>query len=359
MKRIIAVIVLLLLTFTGCASWMDGSYVHITPHQEEKVSDKQEIVDAFSYMDLRNALIGMVESSTQSAVFAVSRLDMKFADYYMDVAIGYIKDSFALGAYTVSDITYEFGTNQGNHVVAVEVSYNQNRSEVLRMRQIQNMTDAEVLIGATLDQCESSVVFMVEEYTETDLVQLAEKYVQHHPEKVMELPEVTVAVYPDTGNQRIVEMNFIYKTDRQTLLAMQESVEPIFTSASLAVGSEADDMEKYAQLCAFLVERCDHTLEASVTPTYSLLCNGVGDSKAFAYTYAALCRQEGLNCLVVSDTLDGMTHYWNVVCLDGQSYQLDLIECDKLGLFSLQPEDKKAREVQAYTVVADFVGQPE
>lgn len=212
MRQMTAILLAVILVFPlcGCSAWMDGSYVSVVPHEPEAVSEKKEIEDAFSYLDLRNALIGMVESSTQNAVFAVSLLDMKFADYYMDVAIAYIKESYALGAYTVSDITYEFGTNQGNHVVAVDITYNQRRSAILRMKQISDMDGAEALVLSSLNNHENSVVFMVDQYDDTDFVALVNGYVSSNPEQAIDLIQTDVSVYPQTGQQRIVEIAFTY-----------------------------------------------------------------------------------------------------------------------------------------------------
>ena len=45
------------------------------------------------------------------------------------------------------------------------------------------------------------------------------------------------------------------------------------------------------------MERYDYRIETSITPAYSLLRHGVGDSRAFAVVYAAMCQQAGLECL--------------------------------------------------------------
>ena len=73
------------------------------------------------------------------------------------------------------------------------------------------------------------------------------------------------------------------------------------------------------------MERFDYTLETSITPAYSLLGHGVGDSKAFATVYAAMCRRADLECLVITGTRDGEPWTWNMVCDDGTYYHLDLL----------------------------------
>ena len=50
----------------------------------------------------------------------------------------------------------------------------------------------------------------------------------------------------------------------------------------LYVSGEGEDFQKFSQLDGFLMERFDYKFETSITPAYSLLHHGVGDSRAFA-----------------------------------------------------------------------------
>ena len=100
----------------------------------------------------------------------------------------------------------------------------------------------------------------------------------------------------------------------------------MFSSAALYVSGQAEDLVKFSQLHAFLTERFDYTIERSVTPSYSLLCQGVGDSLAFAQVYAAMCSRIGLEADIVSGTREGTDWWWNLVKIDGAWYHLDLLD---------------------------------
>ena len=71
-------------------------------------------------------------------------------------------------------------------------------------------------------------------------------------------------------------------------------MKPVFESAVLYVSGDGAEKQKFSQLYAFLMERFDYKVETSITPAYSLLRHGVGDSRAFATVYAAMCRLAGL-----------------------------------------------------------------
>ena len=101
------------------------------------------------------------------------------------------------------------------------------------------------------------------------------------------------------------------------------------------------------------MERFDYQTETSVTPAYSLLQHGVGDSRAFATVYAAMCRKAGLECLVVTGTRSGEPWAWNMIKL-GSAYQhVDLLKCSAGGGF----RETADREMDGY--VWDYSGYPE
>ena len=215
------------------------------------------------------------------------------------------------------------------------------------------MTDVQALVRVSLENCSSGLVVLVEDYQARDLVQFVEDHVNSNPQTCMEMPQVAVSVFPELGSSRIIEIIFTYQNSRETLRAMQESVSDIFKSAHFYINPSADNNEKYSQLYSFLMERYDYTLETSITPAYSLLRHGVGDSKAFATVYAAICRQAGLNCQVVSGTKAGEAWHWNVLENNGINYHLDLLECNLTGTFSVKTEAEMTGYVWDYSAFED------
>jgi len=150
-----------------------------------------------------------------------------------------------------------------------------------------------------------------------------------NPDIVMETPKVSTMVYPDRGDSRVVELKFNYQTNRDSLRDMQSAVEHFFDSAMGYVSGDETAYEIYNHLYILLMQRYDYQLETSITPTYSLLRHGVGDSKAFATVYSAMCRKVGLECIVVSGTRDGEPWFWNIIHDDGTYYHVDLYRCER------------------------------
>ena len=332
MKRIYALLaVCLCLLLTGCDLWMDGSYHSVVPHREEYAPPSRESMEVDSYDELCNALIQLVADGSQESVIYMVGFNQNQLSGLMDMAIKYTTQSDPIGAYAVDKIDYEVGNNTGRAAIAVNISYIHNRSEILRISHTENMEGAQTLIAEALEDCEPRLVMLVEEYKQTDFAQMVNDYVDNNPHTCMELPQVTEAVYPQSGTVRVVELSFTYQTSRESLRTMQNYVEPVFRAAYLNVSGEEDTLIKFERMYSFLMERSEYTLETSITPSYSLLRHGVGDSESFAVVYAAMCRLSGLDCRVVTGTRDGEPWSWNMICVDGVYSHVDLLRSSERG----------------------------
>ena len=335
---IIAIVVCMALLLCGCNFWMDGSRQSVKKHaQNGYLSD--EIVEISGYAQLRTQMMRMMEAAVENSAFVLPNGNAEELEEYVRDASAYIKNENAVGAYAVDEITYEMRTHQGYPMVAVKFKYLRSQSEILRIKQVLTVSDAERLIRSAVENVDDFLVLRVLEYQQTDFAQMVEDYFHANPSACMEMPQVITAVYPDSGDERIVELRFVYQTSRNTLRAMQQTVSQIFDAAKLYINASDTAAEKYAQLFGFLMQRYDYTIETSITPSYSLLRHGVGDSRAFADVYAAMCRLSGLPCQVVSGTRDGQAWFWNVIKLDGVYYYIDLLRCDETGGFSLKTKE--------------------
>lgn len=330
-NRLWILILCVSLLLTGC-SWFHGSYVNVTPYQQQSGAGQSEAVSARNYFQLRAAMENLVSTGTESSVIYVADYDPELVETNLQEAVEYIKKSFPIGAFAVEEISYEVGTSSGKPAIALKITYLRSKADIRRIRTVKNMDRAEVIIGDALKSYDATLVLKIENYSETDFVQLVEDYGEIHPEYVMEAPAVTADVF-GRGNTRVVELNFSYQNNRDSLKQMKTQVQPMFDAAALYVTSSAQDRQKFSQLYSFLMERFDYKLETSITPAYSLLCHGVGDSRAFALVYASMCRRAGMECQIVTGTRNGEPWTWNMVVDNGNNYHVDLLRCSAQGSF--------------------------
>lgn len=326
MKRILTLLVSLCLMLSGCGNVFDGNYSSVKPHQPQNAPADTHKVSVADFSQLYAAVTALVEDGRTEGVITVTDYPFDRLEQDMNRAVNEVARRNPIAAYAVESIQYELGKSGGHVALDVNISYTHNRTEILRIKQVTGVKSAVKLVHSALQQCEADLVLLIRDYEETDFVQAVESYALDYPQHVMEKPQVAVNVYPKTGVNRVVEIRFTYQTSRDSLRSMQEQVRPVFESAGLYVSGNAAEKEKYSQLYSFLMERYDYQLAGSITPAYSLLRHGVGDSRAFAMVYAAMCRQAGLECMVVSGTRNAESWHWNMICDNGVYYHVNLLE---------------------------------
>jgi len=352
MKKIGSIILAtaLLLCFSGCGLWMNGSYRSEIPHREDSNAGTHLSTEVSSYSQLCDTLLQMISNGTQSEVIYFVNMDSNQMKFHMPRAIEEVTQKTPLGAYAVESINFESGKNTGKNAVEVSISYIHGRSEILRIRKAESADDVYKIIDSALNNCDVSATIYVNDYEAFDATQYVQDYVDLHPDICMEMPQVTATVYPENGKDRIVEVLFSYNTSRETLRQMQQTVEPIFDSAELYVRGDGDLAEKYYQLYSFLIERYDYSFETSITPSYHLLRHGVGDSKAFATVYARMCVRAGLECAVISGAKAGESSFWNAIILDDQTLYVDLLACNASGHFQTKTKEQMTGYVWDYDI---------
>lgn len=209
MKRFIAVLLAAVcLLISGCGSWMDGSYVSIKPHMSQKDDDGQDVEWISNGEQLYEAIRYMVNRGTSDDVFFIRDYSENAVSVDMVQARYKIMNSDPIGAYAVLDIQYEMGINGGQSTLAVSIEYSHQRSEILLIQKVWGTELARNAIVSALSQMDTELVFYVENYQATDFAQIVEDYAQENPDVVIEIPQVSVSVYPDKGESRVVELNF-------------------------------------------------------------------------------------------------------------------------------------------------------
>ena len=353
MKKTILLIIIMGLLLSGCSYWMDGSYSSVVPHTEPNTQTAISTTTIANYFDTKMALISMVMNGTQSAVFTIQYAMPKDAETDMAKAIAEICNTNPYAVYAVQNITYETGSSNGQSAVHVQITYLQNRVDIKTIRTVKNVEEMKQLIAEQLDDCSAGVVFYCESWAEHDYAQIVSDYAIENPHQVIETPEVTVNSYPEKGSKQIVEIKFTYQTSRDSLRVMQSHVAVVFNSAQSFVEDTYVGVDRCAQLYGFLMNRYSaYEIRTSITPAYSLLLHGVGDERAFALTYAAMCRRLGVACDVVIGTRNGEAWTWNVAKIDGEYYHIDLLHCREEGQFYARSGD----EMQGY--VWDYSSYP-
>lgn len=340
-------LLLAVLLLAGC-SLFDGQYVRVTPHEMQSVKNQEASPTVNNYMDLRRSLVEMVAAGRESMVILTQDYPETALEDNMAGAREYICSYDPVGAYAVEDMTYEIGTKSGLTAVAVTIAYRHSQSDIRGITHLDGMDRLEQTVLNALEAIDFRKVMLVSGYRTTDFSQMVQDLSQYSPQTVMECPQVTADIY-GKGTTKLVELTFSYENGRDALKQMRGQVSDVFNAAALYVSGDGSDFQKYSQLYSFLMDRFSYTMESSITPAYSLLRHGVGDSRAFANVYGAMCRSAGLECLTVTGTRNGDPWTWNMICDNGSYYHLDLTRCKEEGQFWERTDDAMTGYVWDYS----------
>ncbi len=350
MKRIAVLALAAVIVFVCCnCTWMSGSYASVTPHKVGYTQTEDDIFEVSNYSELRNALTALIDSGAEETLITLVDYHKEQVLYDMENAVRYACSVYPIGAYAVDKISYEYGSGGAQEAISVEVSYRHSKTEIDQIHNVRGISGAKSAIAEALRSCQNNLVLQITGYNETDFVQLIDDYSAAHPDVVMECPQVTAQTYPQQGSVRILELQFSYTTSREALRYMQKQVAPIFSSAKLYVPQDSYDAVKVSQLYSFLMQRFNYTIQSSITPAYSLLCYGVGDSAAFANVYGAMCRQIGIEAVTVSGTCNGESRFWNIVRCDNIYYHVDLLRSLHNGQFKRYTDGEMGDYVWDYS----------
>ena len=355
-QKMLTALLALSLLLSGC-SWSVSPYVSVTPHKEQQQNSRTDVVTASNYLELLESLKAIIADGVEVSAINVAEYPASTLAHGMERAVQYALLNDPIGAYAVESIVYETGSSSGMPAISVSITYRHNSSEIRRIRRVENMDTLRTAVSVALEGYDPSLVMLVENYEPEDFIQFVQDYAQQNPQTIMETPQVVENIY-GTGNERMVELIFSYQTSRDDLRRMQKQVSPVFEAAALYVSGDGEEYQKFSQLFGFLMERFDYKLETSITPAYSLLHHGVGDSRAFATIYAAMCRSAGLECMTVNGTHFGEPWTWNIVREDGYYYHVDLLRSSEYGRYHQSADSSMDSYVWDYSSYPSCVGAP-
>lgn len=324
MKKIFALL-LAVCCLAGCGSLGKGSYSSSKPHATPPSASEPLHTSVKDYYSLCQALKSLVHSQSAGDKISLSEYRGALLEDDIRAAIDYVMRYDALAAYAVEKISFQLGEIGNHKAVSFRISYHHNRPNLRTIPYVHTTKQTFELIRTALLDFETSLVFRMDNYSDDDFALWVEAYADENPHLIMERPLVTVNIFPETGKERLVELAFTYQTNRETLREMAEYVEPVFQASRLNVIAEEQESVRFSLMYNFLVERTQIQVVPSITPAYSIFRYGVGDSKAFAQLFAAMCRNAQLECFVVSGTKDGQPYFWNIICQDGVYYHVDIL----------------------------------
>jgi len=354
MKHRLILTVLALLLCSGCAApLVPNEYTVVTEHSDTPMAEEVDALTAESYEDLRYAMRSLIDEGVEQGVIRAYNYD---GDVEKDIsAVAYeVWKNDPMGAYAVEFITTDCTLLLSYYEINVGITYRDSAVEADKIRYVRGSGAAEKVIQEALRKTDERVVLRISAYSdELDCKEIVRNYCSAFPERQIEEPKVSVSVYPEEGSVRIVEIGFAYENTPTTLAGYQSAVNTVLSSATNYVSYRDEDQAKAEMLFTYLMERFEYTEGETETPVYSLLCEGIANSRTFARIFQVLCDRSGLECHTVMGYLDGAAYHWNILGIDGAYHHVDLMRAVREGshqfvLYSDEEMERYSWERDAY-----------
>ena len=148
---------------TGCDAF-DGQYVRVTPHAMQPSKSQTETAQAENYTELRNILVQMAASGTESGVILVPDYPEADLSDGLSIARRHVCSFDPVGSYALEGMTYEIGKKNGTPAVAVELSYRHSRSDIRGIVKLGSPEEIEGAVLKALENLDARKVLLVANY---------------------------------------------------------------------------------------------------------------------------------------------------------------------------------------------------
>lgn len=330
MKRCMAIFLLavLLCSVSACRS---AEYLHIQEHVDPfsyKETTEQETeaprLSASDYYSLRSVLLSlMTDGAEHTQVFLENYSGS--ADTDLKRVCVYMTDTDPVGAFAIDYINYELINDRSGLSAIFDIVYRRSAGEIAAIRSVRGNEQADNAIYAALEEFAPSVTLQISGYTDEDFEKTVRAYCLQHPDKTVLCDEVSVSVYPQTGNVRVAEFHFRYDATKDELRSMTADTATVLTSAYnyMRYGETAEDCAKLA--LSYLVGRFRYEEDPAAT-VYTLLCEGISNSMAFSSAFARLCNNADIPCLIVEGEKQSQPYDWTLLQVNGVWYHFDVAQ---------------------------------
>jgi len=325
LKRILALLLLLLLTCTACSLAPD-SYLSVTPHTGS--GSQTEVTDAVSvedYAGLRRAILGFISMGQTEGTIRASNYDGSVEKDLAD-AVYEMSKQYPLGAYAVDYMSYDCIYIVNYYEINIHTTFRRTVREIAEIEDISTETGLQLRIQRALNETDNRIVIRMEEYREMDIPAIVAAHCADRPGTILEQPKVSVSVYPDSGETRILEINLLYTHTAEELKNRTNAMKESIDAAAEYIRYRETNLEKAELLFTYLMERFTYKVGETVTPVYDALCSGIADPAGLSHAWQLICDRAGLECYTVSGLRDGEPYLWNIISVDGEYRHLDLAQ---------------------------------
>lgn len=242
--RITALLLALAALLSGCASMFQRSYSSSAEHVEYTVTEDSSILRAETYRGLVDAILYFVNEHAEEGIV---RLYNYTADVETDLdsACQEVMQEDPLGAFAVKSISCQSARIVSYYEVTVSLAYSHTAQEVDAIQLVTGTSSIRQKLRQAIASFSPSLTLRSSYFTggEDTVRAMAVQAYYDTPQSAFGLPEISVAVYPDSGAQRIIEVSFQWP-ESQTRLTERSIA--LLVAARQMLGANPPAGETYA-----------------------------------------------------------------------------------------------------------------
>lgn len=340
---------LAVLLTSGCSAMFQKDYSSVEAYTEEEHNEYwRSTVEVTNYREFRDALSDMVKNHVEEERLHIVNYDGDLNTIRDDFfrANQEIQNETALGSYAVSHVSNDGIIQIVTHYeVTVHIGYKRTEEEIAALRYISSLTRLGNYLEESLGELRSYCAVRINSAElSAELVSeaLSEAFYNNPASCIIE-PEATVTLHPAEGLERIVEIEIGYKKSAGSIVSLRQELQQALEDMYGGIAAPDEQrfaLEAYNALAAHVsydpdgelrreAEGMDAALGGSA---YGALVDGLADSHGIALAYSMLCREAGIECLVVRGAYDKIDHSWNLIRLGDQYYHVDVSADSALGI---------------------------
>ena len=351
-KRIYALgLAAVMLFLSGCSSIFQKEYLSITKYTEEEHNEYwNSAVEVTSYEELKSEIYNMVQDHVEQERLNFSTyegdLNEDFIRGELSRAFREIQNETALGSYAVLHFShYDLIQIITRYEVTVYINYRRTQEEVAEIGYVSGKLRLPSFLTEMLSGLETNSCFRmnVSELNESEILSVLRNAFENNPISCVFLPEATVTIHPTAGPEFIIELELGYPKSNMIISNMRQALTLELESLVKQVQAENEQttaLQAYNTLAASVhydptgeIRRGNDNLDPTLgNSIYGALVDGCADSYGIALAYSALCREVGIECLVVTGTLNKLEHSWNLIRLGDSFHHVDVSADTILGI---------------------------
>lgn len=323
-SRALALLTTACLALTGCSSLLEQEYTHITPHNAAPTTEGDpSTLRADSYQELVNALIYLIGAGMDQGTIRLY-MDSEDLNASLDAACLEVNQEDPLGAYAVEYITYRITPLVTYSEATVNITYRRTKEQVASIVQATGTTAIRSELASAMSVFDPECVLRISYFDEDEefIRSLARQAYYNAPGSAFGMPELQIALYPSSGQQRIVEILLTYPYEQAVLerrsAALSQWLDELAASLTTLMG-DAQYLE-----AAQTIRSTGSYDPSGGSSVDALLETGRANSEGLSLAAAAFYQHLGLSSRVVEGTLNGEPHFWLMIQTRSGWRHLDL-----------------------------------